>query len=47
MRDVAGHDINYISYAGILGLCGQKDGPPALPPVQIGELRAKGVIRER
>jgi crotonobetainyl-CoA:carnitine CoA-transferase CaiB-like acyl-CoA transferase len=38
MRDAAGHDINYISYAGILGLCGQKDGPPALPPAQIGDL---------
>ncbi len=38
MRDMAGHDINYISYAGILGLCGQKDGPPVLPPVQIGDL---------
>ncbi|HZW35420.1 MAG: CaiB/BaiF CoA transferase family protein [Deltaproteobacteria bacterium] len=38
MRDVAGHDINYISYAGILGLCGPRDGPPALPAVQIGDL---------
>jgi crotonobetainyl-CoA:carnitine CoA-transferase CaiB-like acyl-CoA transferase len=38
MRDVAGHDINYISYAGILSLCGAKDGPPALPAVQIGDL---------
>lgn len=38
MRDVAGHDINYISYAGVLGACGRKDGPPTLPPVQIGDL---------
>jgi len=38
MRNVAGHDINYLSYAGILGLCGHKDGPPALPAVQIGDL---------
>ncbi len=38
MRDVAGHDINYISYAGILGLSGRKDMPPAIPPVQIGDL---------
>ncbi|MBI5419645.1 MAG: CoA transferase [Deltaproteobacteria bacterium] len=38
MRTVVGHDINYISYAGILGLCGPKDSPPALPPVQIGDL---------
>ena len=38
MRDVAGHDINYISYAGVLGACGRKGGPPTLPPVQIGDL---------
>jgi hypothetical protein len=38
MRSVAGHDINYISYAGVLGLCGPKDSPPTLPPVQIGDL---------
>jgi len=38
MRDVAGHDINYISYAGVLGACGRKGEPPTLPPVQIGDL---------
>ncbi|MGE5189594.1 MAG: CaiB/BaiF CoA transferase family protein [Gemmatimonadota bacterium] len=38
MRDVAGHDINYISYAGILGLSGRAGGEPAIPPVQIGDL---------
>jgi crotonobetainyl-CoA:carnitine CoA-transferase CaiB-like acyl-CoA transferase len=38
MRDVAGHDINYISYAGILGLSGRVDSAPAPPPVQIGDL---------
>lgn len=38
MRDAAGHDINYISQAGIVGLCGRADGHPALPPVQIGDL---------
>ncbi|HEU5360730.1 MAG TPA: CoA transferase, partial [Candidatus Deferrimicrobiaceae bacterium] len=38
MRGVAGHDINYISYAGILGLCGREGSPPAIPPVQIGDL---------
>jgi crotonobetainyl-CoA:carnitine CoA-transferase CaiB-like acyl-CoA transferase len=38
MRIVAGHDINYISYAGILGLCGREGSPPAIPPVQIGDL---------
>lgn len=38
MRDVVGHDINYISYAGVLGACGRKGEPPTLPPVQIGDL---------
>jgi len=38
MRDMAGHDINYISYAGVLGACGRKGEPPTLPPVQIGDL---------
>jgi crotonobetainyl-CoA:carnitine CoA-transferase CaiB-like acyl-CoA transferase len=38
MRDAAGHDINYISYAGVLGACGRKGEPPTLPPVQIGDL---------
>jgi crotonobetainyl-CoA:carnitine CoA-transferase CaiB-like acyl-CoA transferase len=38
MRDTAGHDINYISYAGVLGACGRKGEPPTLPPVQVGDL---------
>lgn len=38
MRAVAGHDINYLSYAGVLGLCGREGEPPAIPPVQIGDL---------
>ena len=28
---MAGHDINYISFAGALGLIGPKDGRPAIP----------------
>lgn len=35
---VAGHDINYISYAGMLGLQGGEGGPPALPAVQVADL---------
>jgi crotonobetainyl-CoA:carnitine CoA-transferase CaiB-like acyl-CoA transferase len=38
MRSIAGHDINYISYAGVLGHCGREGTPPAIPPVQIGDL---------
>ncbi len=38
MRSVAGHDINYISYAGILGMSGRAGDPPTIPPVQVGDL---------
>jgi crotonobetainyl-CoA:carnitine CoA-transferase CaiB-like acyl-CoA transferase len=34
----AGHDINYIGIAGVLGLNGEQDGPPAVPGVQIADL---------
>ena len=37
-RDRAGHDINFLSYAGILGLNGEKDAKPVVPPVQIADL---------
>src|SRR5436190_10679393 len=30
-RDLPGHDINYLSIAGVLGLIGEKDRPPAIP----------------
>ncbi|MCX5881991.1 MAG: CaiB/BaiF CoA-transferase family protein, partial [Deltaproteobacteria bacterium] len=30
-----GHDVNYLSAAGILDLIGQADSPPAIPGVQI------------
>jgi crotonobetainyl-CoA:carnitine CoA-transferase CaiB-like acyl-CoA transferase len=38
MRDVAGHDVNYLSYAGVLGLSGRPDDPPSLLPVQVGDV---------
>src|SRR5512141_2018683 len=38
MRDVPGHDINYLSYAGALGLCGRKGDDPTLLPVQLGDV---------
>jgi len=30
-RDVAGHDINYQSIGGVVGLTGRSDGPPTIP----------------
>jgi crotonobetainyl-CoA:carnitine CoA-transferase CaiB-like acyl-CoA transferase len=38
MRDVPGHDVNYLSYAGVLGLCGRKGDDPTLLPVQLGDV---------
>jgi len=37
-RDFPGHDINYISIAGILDATGQYGGPPIIPGVQIADL---------
>ncbi|MCI0662065.1 MAG: CoA transferase [Acidobacteria bacterium] len=34
----AGHDINYISIAGLLGVNGMKGGPPVIPAVQIADI---------
>lgn len=38
LADVAGHDINYISYAGVLGMTGPPGGPVCPPGVQVGDL---------
>ncbi|MGE5379469.1 MAG: CaiB/BaiF CoA transferase family protein [Methylocystaceae bacterium] len=37
-RDRAGHDINYLSYAGIAGLIGELDRTPVIPGVQIADI---------
>lgn len=34
----AGHDLNYLSLAGIIGMTGTRDGDPAIPGVQIADL---------
>jgi crotonobetainyl-CoA:carnitine CoA-transferase CaiB-like acyl-CoA transferase len=37
-RAKPGHDVNYISTAGVLGVIGAKDGPPVIPGVQLADL---------
>ncbi len=37
-RQRAGHDVNYLSVAGILDLIGPAEGPPSIPGVQIGDI---------
>ncbi|MGB6067313.1 MAG: CaiB/BaiF CoA-transferase family protein [Desulfomonilaceae bacterium] len=34
----AGHDVNYLSLAGIIGMSGTREGSPAIPGVQIADL---------
>ncbi|MGB8248719.1 MAG: CaiB/BaiF CoA-transferase family protein [Azonexus sp.] len=37
-KDLAGHDINYLGYAGVLDQIGREGGDPALPNFQIADL---------
>ena len=37
-RDRAGHDVNYLGYAGVLDQTGAAGGPPALSNVQVADL---------
>ena len=34
----AGHDLNYLARAGVLGMTGPSDGPPQVPGVQLADL---------
>ena len=38
LRDRAGHDLNYLARAGLLGLSGEADGPPVQSAGQIADL---------
>lgn len=40
----AGHDINYLAYAGVLGSIGPTDGPPALPLNVIADMAGGGML---
>jgi crotonobetainyl-CoA:carnitine CoA-transferase CaiB-like acyl-CoA transferase len=43
-RDVAGHDMNYLGYAGVLGSTGPAGGPPVMCGVQIADLGGGGMF---
>ncbi|NIS60006.1 MAG: CoA transferase [Proteobacteria bacterium] len=43
-RDKVGHDINYIGIGGILGITGQRGGPPVIPASQIADIGAGGMM---
>lgn len=55
LRDRAGHDVNYMARAGLMGLQGPADGPPQLPAFQLADVSGGmwcviailGALRER
>jgi alpha-methylacyl-CoA racemase len=38
MRDRAGHDLNYVARAGLLGIQGPEDAPPQIPAFQLADV---------
>ena len=42
-RNMVGHDINYLSFGGVLGLNGEAGGNPVIPPVQVADMAAGGM----
>jgi crotonobetainyl-CoA:carnitine CoA-transferase CaiB-like acyl-CoA transferase len=43
LRDKAGHDLNYVGLAGVLGMAGPGATPPPVPPVQLADLAGGGL----
>jgi crotonobetainyl-CoA:carnitine CoA-transferase CaiB-like acyl-CoA transferase len=43
-RDFVGHDLNYISIAGVQGMTGNKDGAPVIPPNVVGDYAGGGLF---
>src|ERR1700742_615198 len=43
-RDRSGHDMNYLGLIGLLGLTGDKDGPPVQSAGQIADLGGGGLM---
>ena len=42
-RDIAGHDANYLSYAGVLEIIGETDRPPSIPGIQVADIAGGGM----
>ncbi len=42
-RDRVGHDVNYMSIAGVLDLIGEADRPPSIPGIQIADIAGGGM----
>jgi alpha-methylacyl-CoA racemase len=44
LAEAAGHDINYIALAGILGMIGRAGGPPVVPLNLVGDFGGGGML---
>jgi alpha-methylacyl-CoA racemase len=44
LAQVAGHDINYLAFSGMLDRLGSRDGEPALPPLPLADLVGGGLV---
>lgn len=42
-KDRAGHDVNFMGYAGILDIMGEPDRPPSIPGIQIADIAGGGM----
>jgi crotonobetainyl-CoA:carnitine CoA-transferase CaiB-like acyl-CoA transferase len=42
-KDMVGHDINYLSFGGVLGLTGEPGQKPVIPPIQVADMAAGGM----
>jgi crotonobetainyl-CoA:carnitine CoA-transferase CaiB-like acyl-CoA transferase len=42
-KDMVGHDVNYLSFGGVLGLTGEADRKPVIPPIQVADMAAGGM----
>jgi crotonobetainyl-CoA:carnitine CoA-transferase CaiB-like acyl-CoA transferase len=43
LKDKAGHDLNYVSLAGVMGMVGPRDAAPPVPGVQLADLAGGGL----
>jgi alpha-methylacyl-CoA racemase len=44
MSAAGGHDVDYLAYAGVLGMTGPPGGPPSLPGVQVADLGGASML---
>ena len=44
MRTAAGHDVDYLAYAGVLAMTGPPGGPPSMPGVQVADLGGASLL---